>query len=662
MTSQDFQKIFYSKIIYNSVKGEKHPMSFYSGTKDMKRPYQVILDNYMAGLGPDRKKLPEKTTKHNMHYLMSVKNQIWNFNSLIGIEMMYIQLIRQHAQKQVHILRNIYSIMSAQKQTANFMGKLSDCLKTYMLYDKRIIDALEQEIDSIGTRYERNKKILTEWTDDFGLSRLTDCIRNDFDTDIFGHIATTAEEFDKNHNISEYGSRDDYFNAKNQYYADKMTSYAIQKGIDIKEIIQHAIEKDMERSRAVKKQIQNDRREQRQTKKEELAEQITMQDNAAIYNAIETANKNGYLGIPSYRSILSNLSAMGGEGYYICVIKQSRIYYAEKDCRLGHTLYRALWFGTDKKSQENMHRYTSRMQTQYADAVIMPQKIALPANVIRDKTCCNQKSGNITENLLLDDREFLMGIMQYKYDAMSKICFMLENLMIKNGSCIHYINAIKHDIQYTIMRIQNDGSVGEDIRNIKIFLSETDAKQYIHKNHTMYEKDGWTIVANQLSYDGPYMMHDTIPKKNIADTMNRMIKCMNMEDTDTENIEQAVLFHNKQQYKKFCSLVQTQKSIQIIVRRSSVKSAYTYFVKCVNQKEYTDIMHMQKSYRTETLARMTRFVQYLHDPVYAPSDNRNAVNALVSFMADIQEKYTDAYVFFRIEISYRNGHYTWKFA
>ena len=101
----------------------------------------------------------------------------------------------RYAQKETNILRNIYRIIVAQKKTANYMEKLAFCLKKYMLYDKNIINAIDKEISMTHERYERNKKLITEWTIDFGLESLVEQIQSDYSTDIFGHAALIHEKF-----------------------------------------------------------------------------------------------------------------------------------------------------------------------------------------------------------------------------------------------------------------------------------------------------------------------------------------------------------------------------------------------------------------------------------------------------------------------------------
>ena len=519
---------------------------FYKSTH-IRTASDLVVDNYIKGDYYDKKtgkriKIEGGPNKYNKDFLMQLSDVNIQFFSLLRADSIVVKLLKMHEHKSGGEVYSISNLMRAQGGTIRYNRILKSALKTYGIKKQEIYNAIKKNIDSEKERVSRNKVLLYNLLDDYGLGSLNELIQKGTGRDLVDDILYFVNNNDVNTDFKSQkddaelrkAEIDEYYENVDNQYIDHLLDIAKANNINLFSEISESL-KDVHELRD--KQAKARKEQQRQAKlleRKKIAEAYINNDNGLLSDAMNSykttlyyenyketckVRVNDRLNLRDALALRAKVSKLNGIAYYISVCKESMVQYVSATGNLTRSILNARAVA----DKENLSKLHSDALEKYRDYMVKVCILRITngelCNTLEgplEQTVHDQLNNNspyiaariLKEALLV---ELLAGNQIVEYNPIQTITVIVKYKdTLTNGLDIQYmILGDKKDVNKTLHYIDCNGTprteeitFGLDIKKLVILISKENGLTQIDREAICSAtKSGYKLMLIKHTFD-----------------------------------------------------------------------------------------------------------------------------------------------------------------
>lgn len=351
------------------------PNNFYKGNNILR---DKVLDDYVQGKYFDKAlgvtmPIPEGCNKYNKDFLIKIKELNMQYFGLLRAENVIEKLLKIHEKTSFYDLHTIYNLMRAQGGTIKYNKLLRSALKKYKIQKQEIYNSISRDLKSQEERAGRNKILLINLMNDFGLGCLCQYIQESTGRDIVEDILQFTLDNDKNIDFTPSSKDeetqkkeiDEYYDNLDNEYINNLLKY--NSGENLFKTISDSLQQYHEKREQCALKSKQDKKERIQNERIERAHKLLDSDNAKINRTLNRISEMRECEFSDYEFDLLNVYRttlkFNGTAYYVAYIgckQNSKIHYMciDKNANYGSTsnLSNALLFANEQEAIELKNR------------------------------------------------------------------------------------------------------------------------------------------------------------------------------------------------------------------------------------------------------------------------------------------------------------------
>lgn len=508
----------------------------------------LVVDNYIKGDYYDKKtgkriKIEGGPNKYNKDFLIQLSDVNIQFFSLLRADSIVVKLLKMHEHKSDGEVYSISNLMRAQGGTIRYNRILKSALKTYGIKKQEIYNAIKKNIDSERERVSRNKVLLYNLLDDYGLGSLNELIQKGTGRDLVDDIlyfvnnndVNTDFKSQKDDDEARKAEIDEYYENVDNQYINHLLDIAKANNINLFSEISESL-KDAHELRD--KQAKARKEQQRQAKlleRKKIAETYINNDNGLLsdamnsykvtlyredYREVGKTKVNDRLNLQGARMLRVKVSKLNGVAYYIAVCKASMVQYISATGNLTRSILNARVVA----DKENLSKLYSDALEKYRDYMVKVCVLRITNGELCDtlegpleQTVHDQLNNNspyiaarILKEALLT--ELLAGNQIVEYNPIQTITVVVKYKdTLTNGLDIQYmvLGDKKDDANKTLHYIDCNGTprteeikFGSHISKLVILISKENGLTQLDRE-TIYSeaKSGYKLMLIKHTFD-----------------------------------------------------------------------------------------------------------------------------------------------------------------
>lgn len=293
--------------------------------------------------------------KYNKELLYKYKDLIEQFRELICVNSVLSKLIDNHkyeyaiAKDTVIVTKdntllpgvrgNLANVLRAQGQTVDVLNSIKEALKKYGITKKRILDALEDDIEKNYERSKRNKEFTIDIIENYGFSEISNILlkekgRNLFDDAVYETNKAYADN--KALRSKEGADIKGLYTLVNNNYVKYITDIINRYNINIEDYISESVQKEHDIRKKKKEEEKETDRDRKKLAKRKKDFGRCMHDNTVIFKDIERYFEYGERpsDLKLTKHLVSQLEQFGYCGLYIASPGRQYISYVNNKDKL----------------------------------------------------------------------------------------------------------------------------------------------------------------------------------------------------------------------------------------------------------------------------------------------------------------------------------------
>lgn len=525
--------------------------SFYKGNKLLSsKVISNYIDgfymNYSTGIGI-KEPLNNKVNKYNKELIGKLNDFNSSFYSIIMLDKLTLKLIELNDNFSYGDKKNIFRLMYAQGGTIRYNKLLKNALRTYGITKQKILDELNTDIAKQQERIDRNKRLLIELWEEYGISKLLKIVEKENNKSIFDIIMNFIDEKLVGVIITDDNIDTVYDNIVEEYVT-YLKEVANKNNIDINGEISESLVKHREYRNKIREEIREEDKQRKLNERIATATKVIYEDNIKIQNDINTDDecKLQKLDFKKARKMLGKVEELGGSVYYVALCKTTKVVYPLDSSANTLSqdiakvpLFKSLEDATKFKQHimdvmgSNIYirelqlisdRYTfiKNKNTVYVNSIIDNLSYIINCPTTYNEAYIAKKALRISNGI--DPKTHIGAVIIYtiehideKNSLISKPKYIVENNKaygvsdkIKTNILMHSIEQAKHF----------------NVQNIKI--TNTEYNKYIVKRHIInfdiqWYKDSLKELDNENKFFIDLMNSNTVPDINKYDIHDKHI-------------------------------------------------------------------------------------------------------------------------------------------
>lgn len=554
-------------------------MSYYKSCKEIKSKNDIVIDNFIDGYRIyydiykqlHKEKLETGCTKYNISILEEYNKLEKDFQCLLSIQCLLVNLIEKYVPNSQGKIRNIWRIIHSQKGTVNYYTILKSALKKYKVKHQNVYDALKSNIEKDKERVSRNTTFVDTTIIDCGIGNLVHIIKEKYDKSIFEYTKDFSENFFKNYDFTK--DTIDYLTERETAYISHIENLANQYNIDLQSSLNQAENIAKEKNTLIKETIRKEKYENKMQEKRNLAKELNNQHHVEIYHCLETGNQSKYLSDISYNCLIRALQTMNGKCYYITILSGKKLQFYKYDEKIAYTTNNIAYFSS--KNDNTLLDTKEKLIKKLPNAIISIEYINfnLKTNINGIKSISTIEEAIDAELLQFHDtvQKNTNHETSYHNIVATKLSIQAIN---RNNNKFYYICAIDTtSLKHGKIEIYGTKTPTNDTNNLCAkSLSDIEFLQdeaIVHERLKYYQSikkyAKYKFVIQTITIENPHIIIDKI-KQEIEIFKKKLINTLeSFENTETWK-ENSIMA--KSTKINICQKYQNTNHIKILIRKT----------------------------------------------------------------------------------------------
>lgn len=329
--------------------------NFYRGCKLLQ---DKVLQNYINGIYKEKDgttvHLSSKVNKYNRTLIADLNDLNKTFYAIIVAEHIAIKLMKLNSNVNTGETRNIWNLIKAQSGTIHFNAALKHALKKYAVDKQEVYNSIRKDIKSQQERVLRNKKLLLDLLNDYGLGTLIEIVEKENNMDLIEHIIFYTDTVGINLTVGvdnkdkEKEDLINYYDTIENKYIEHLKEIAQKHNLNFDNVIS---EKLLQHRKLVESKINASKEREKQYKKDlhyNNAISYMSNDNVILQKDIVSGcyDEKKRLSLKKATDIHSRIVGFGGCIWYVACTKQKQVFYLTDYYTKTTDLLKTKFFGS----------------------------------------------------------------------------------------------------------------------------------------------------------------------------------------------------------------------------------------------------------------------------------------------------------------------------